>query len=80
MLQTQSQSLKSSVVESFFCDQPIYIVPLRPNKHIDSDSALKMLEVYGPAKTSATWRDWPRYREVLATSFNENTMKFVWVE
>ena len=39
-----------------------------------------MLEVYGPCISTASWKEWPRHRKVLATPFNENIMKFVWDE
>ncbi|RAH86030.1 cytochrome P450 monooxygenase [Aspergillus japonicus CBS 114.51] len=31
----------------------------------------KVLEVYGPCISTASWTDWPRHRKVLATPFNE---------
>ncbi|TGO80901.1 hypothetical protein BPOR_1551g00020 [Botrytis porri] len=37
-----------------------------------------LLEVYRPCISTASWSEWPRYRKVLATPFNENIMKFVW--
>ncbi|RAH58946.1 cytochrome P450 monooxygenase [Aspergillus piperis CBS 112811] len=40
----------------------------------------KVLEVYGPCISTASWNDWPRHRKVLATSFNESAMSFVWEE
>ena len=40
----------------------------------------EMLEVYGPCISTASWKAWPRHRKVLATPFNENIMKFVWIE
>ncbi|GKZ57622.1 hypothetical protein AnigIFM60653_012028 [Aspergillus niger] len=40
----------------------------------------KVLEVYGPCISTASWNDWPRHRKVLATPFNENAMSFVWDE
>ena len=39
-----------------------------------------MLEVYGPCISTASWKDWPRHRKVLAAPFNETIMKFVWIE
>ncbi|RAL05359.1 cytochrome P450 [Aspergillus ibericus CBS 121593] len=40
----------------------------------------KVLEVYGPCISTASWTDWPRHRKVLATPFNESVMSFVWDE
>ncbi|OJJ97552.1 hypothetical protein ASPACDRAFT_32477 [Aspergillus aculeatus ATCC 16872] len=40
----------------------------------------KLLEVYGPCISTASWTDWPRHRKVLATPFNESVMSFVWDE
>ncbi|BCS14323.1 cytochrome P450 monooxygenase [Aspergillus luchuensis IFO 4308] len=40
----------------------------------------KILEVYGPCISTASWNDWPRHRKVLATPFNESAMSFVWEE
>ncbi|PYH29020.1 cytochrome P450 [Aspergillus neoniger CBS 115656] len=40
----------------------------------------KVLEVYGPCISTASWNDWPRHRKVLATPFNESAMSFVWEE
>ncbi|RAL08037.1 cytochrome P450 [Aspergillus homomorphus CBS 101889] len=40
----------------------------------------KVLEVYGPCISTASWIDWPRHRKVLATPFNEGIMSFVWNE
>ncbi|KAB8229432.1 cytochrome P450 [Aspergillus alliaceus] len=40
----------------------------------------KVLEVYGPCISTASWTDWPRHRKVLATPFNEGVMSFVWDE
>ncbi|KAJ5560258.1 cytochrome P450 [Penicillium frequentans] len=40
----------------------------------------KVLEVYGPCISTATWAEWPRHRKVLATPFNEKIMSFVWDE
>ncbi|PLB54882.1 cytochrome P450 [Aspergillus steynii IBT 23096] len=47
---------------------------LRPSK------MYKLLEVYGPCISTASWKDWPRHRKVLATPFNESIMTFVWDE
>ncbi|KAJ5602034.1 cytochrome P450 [Penicillium lagena] len=47
---------------------------IRPSK------MYKVLEVYGPCISTASWTDWPRHRKVLATPFNENIMSFVWDE
>ncbi|KAI1840430.1 hypothetical protein JX266_013357 [Neoarthrinium moseri] len=41
---------------------------------------LKLLELYGPCISTAKWDDWPRHRKVMATSFNESIIKFVWEE
>ncbi|KAF2964629.1 hypothetical protein GQX73_g8934 [Xylaria multiplex] len=41
---------------------------------------LKLLELYGPCISTAKWEDWPRHRKVMATPFNETTMKSVWDE
>ncbi|KAJ5732313.1 cytochrome P450 [Penicillium malachiteum] len=40
----------------------------------------KVLEVYGPCISTATWAEWPRHRKILATPFNEKIMSFVWDE
>ena len=40
----------------------------------------KLLEVYGPLISTAELTEWPRHRKVIATSFNESMMKFVWTE
>ncbi|KAI9675452.1 MAG: hypothetical protein M1822_008930 [Bathelium mastoideum] len=47
---------------------------LRPSK------LYKLLEVYGPCISTASWKDWPRHRKVLAAPFNESIMNFVWNE
>ncbi|KAL9594941.1 MAG: hypothetical protein Q9219_006747 [cf. Caloplaca sp. 3 TL-2023] len=47
---------------------------LRPSK------MYKLLEVYGPCISTASWRDWPRHRKILAAPFNESRMQFVWTE
>ncbi|KAL9125818.1 MAG: hypothetical protein Q9217_005038 [Psora testacea] len=47
---------------------------LRPSKFY------KLLEVYGPSISTASWTDWPRHRKVLAAPFNESIMRFVWNE
>ncbi|KAI9789936.1 MAG: hypothetical protein M1816_005705 [Peltula sp. TS41687] len=47
---------------------------LRPGK------MYKVLEVFGPCISTASWTDWPRHRKVLAAPFNENIMRFVWDE
>lgn len=38
----------------------------------------KLLEVYGPCLSTASFDDWPRHRKPLAAPFNESIMKFVW--
>ncbi|KAH8427127.1 cytochrome P450 [Aspergillus melleus] len=47
---------------------------LRPSK------MYKQLEIYGPCISTASWKDWPRHRKILATPFNESIMTFVWDE
>ncbi|THC88324.1 hypothetical protein EYZ11_012230 [Aspergillus tanneri] len=47
---------------------------IRPSK------MYKVLEVYGPCISTASWVDWPRHRKFLATPFNERVMSFVWDE
>ncbi|KAL4942116.1 hypothetical protein BDV06DRAFT_235631 [Aspergillus oleicola] len=40
----------------------------------------KVLDLYGPCISSASYEDWPRHRKVLASPFNEGIMTFVWNE
>ncbi|KAK7978719.1 cytochrome P450 monooxygenase [Apiospora saccharicola] len=40
----------------------------------------KLLELYGPCISSASWEEWPRHRKPVATPFNESLMKPVWDE
>ncbi|PWY64733.1 putative cytochrome P450 monooxygenase [Aspergillus sclerotioniger CBS 115572] len=40
----------------------------------------KVLEVFGPCLSTASWTNWPRHRKVLAAPFNEKVMSFVWDE
>ncbi|OOG00095.1 hypothetical protein ASPCADRAFT_161615 [Aspergillus carbonarius ITEM 5010] len=47
---------------------------IRPNE------MYKVLEVYGPCISTASWTNWPRHRKVLAAPFNEKIMSFVWDE
>lgn len=47
---------------------------LRPSK------IYKLMEVYGPCISTASWADWPRHGKGLAAPFNESMMKFVWQE
>ncbi|KAK8078603.1 cytochrome P450 [Apiospora saccharicola] len=35
----------------------------------------KLLELYGPCISSASWEEWPRHRKPVATPFNESLMK-----
>ncbi|KAK8093364.1 hypothetical protein PG997_000049, partial [Apiospora hydei] len=41
---------------------------------------LKLLELYGPCISTASWEEWPRHRKPIATPFNETVMKPVWDE
>ncbi|KAK1141724.1 hypothetical protein N8T08_008822 [Aspergillus melleus] len=54
------------------CDRRLNF--LRPSK------MYKQLEMYGPCISTASWKDWPRHRKILATPFNESIMTFVWDE
>lgn len=39
---------------------------------------LKLLDVYGPCLSTAGTNDWARHRKILAATFNENRMSYVW--
>ncbi|KAL8707496.1 MAG: hypothetical protein Q9220_007486 [cf. Caloplaca sp. 1 TL-2023] len=57
---------------------------LRPSKlyssRLEAHGFQEPLELYGPCISTASWKDWPRHRKVLAAPFNENIMQFVWIE
>ena len=51
----------------------------KKDKHL-IDKTIELLDMYGPTISTASWKEWPRYRKVLAQPFNESIMKFVWDE
>ena len=52
----------------------------RRGDYLRPSAMYKLLEVYGPCISTASWTDWPRHRKVVAAPFNESIMKFVWEE
>ncbi|PYI05538.1 cytochrome P450 [Aspergillus sclerotiicarbonarius CBS 121057] len=60
--------------------EAIHDIFQRRTDFIRPSEMYKVLEVYGPCISTASWTDWPRHRKVLATPFNESVMSFVWDE
>ena len=58
----------------------IHDIFFRPEDFLRPSKMYKLLEVYGPCISTASWTDWGRHRKILAAPFNESMMKFVWTE
>ncbi|PYI22749.1 cytochrome P450 [Aspergillus violaceofuscus CBS 115571] len=68
------------VYVNFADPEAIHDIFQRRTDFIRPSHLYKVLEVYGPCISTASWTDWPRHRKVLATPFNESVMSFVWDE